>query len=211
MYIDNEKKYIFFHTPKTGGNSIISMLLGDRKNRMETILCLLKRRGVSVSYVGNMPHVGGRKAVHLTYSDLIRYIDGGEWLSYYKFCFTRHPRTHFYSLYRQLVSVIKNPPSFKEWAKSYRGDPQCSRFTHHKGCQVMDFIGKQETFSSSAQELCDILKIEYRDVWKNRRTEGIDIDAEYDAETELIMQRLYKSDFKLFDYKMRDADERRAE
>lgn len=129
MYIDNDKKILFVHIPRTGGSSIKSSLdLHDK---------LFKKSPSFLDY-------------HTPFRNIDNIYD-----SYFKFTFVRNPWDRFVSLYffnkstryqkmfpNRLTTLIAKKYEFKEWLDifPYRKFQQVDY-----GVLELDFIGRYET------------------------------------------------------------------
>jgi hypothetical protein len=185
----DKHKTIFFHIPKTGGNSIYESLFSKE---------VWGHRDVSY-----YRFVFGRKKFN----------------RYFKFCLVRNPYQRVYSAYcflkkggmnendqlfnskhlsqyNSFEDFVINGLAKKEIINWVHFKPQCSFIQDKKGKIVVDFIGKLENMEADFNQLKKILKKENATLShlnKNKKDE-----IELSNSSKHIIETIYKEDFLLF-------------
>lgn len=214
MGISTEKRFIYFVIPKTGSVTVRAAIDPVRD---------IKRPASHFS-----EHITIDRFLASPYSDLFD--------DYFKFTFVRNPYDRLYSGYMQDRFAAYN---LDHWAGAKRpifdriGDDfaTCVRdfvtradiendpfwicfcpmikFTHRHGNPVMDWVGRNETFSADLPDLGRRLGLEIETIQEmNVRSTSMEMGrhlAKYDRATIEIVNSMYKDDFAAFDYHMIDA------
>ena len=95
MYIDEEKKFIFFHNMNAGGTSITYLLNQYTMNKYG------KR------FYDIMWERFNKNTLHWSCYELISIMPNQNWDQFFKFCFIRNPYTKIYSYFLQ-INYMKN-------------------------------------------------------------------------------------------------------
>lgn len=182
-------KTIFFHIPKTGGNSIYKSLFNKE---------VWGHRDVFY-----YRFVFGKKKFN----------------EYFKFCLVRNPYDRVYSAYcflkkggmnknDQLFNsnylshydsfedFVKNGLSKKEIINWVHFKPQCSFIKDKKGKIVVDFVGKLENIESDFNRLKHILNKENAELSHLNKSKKDKIELSNSSKH--IIETIYKEDFQLF-------------
>tara|TARA_R110000787_G_scaffold64419_2_gene145479 strand:- start:1221 stop:1850 length:630 start_codon:yes stop_codon:yes gene_type:complete len=148
MYVSLDRKFIFFHVPKTGGTSIKAAL---RPHCLDT----------------GSPE--GLFQVHLDVNTMSTRIHKTVWDEYYKFAFVRNPwdlavsyyhyvREHHAHVYHDTVMEYRDFPEYVEQAMWHRGLPETvviqHRFTMSEQRDGINFVGRYETLQKDFERVC---------------------------------------------------------
>ena len=226
MYIDVEKKFIFFHNGKCGG-STITALLND--------YCIKKYGQNSTHRMAeffndkNLHHIPledyGIAMQHMTYSRLVDIFPDHNWDQYMKFCFVRNPYTHLYSIWLQwyqnfhpdpehylFIILAKANGDFNKFAHIMEEENWIWTFQHneiytlHNNKTAMNFIGRFENFTHDLQEICRIVDIPYIPLHENKRGDNNYLQY-YTADSIRLVNKYAARSFELFNYEMLDPND----
>jgi len=208
MIISND--FIFFHNPKTGGNTVNSLFY---KNQHKLALSgkhpgvnAFKAAGCKVEIRHGHPFVDGVLFWHMSLAFVAKRIDlSGKFV----FTFVRNPYTHFYSLY---CETHKPGVDFDSWCKvKASANMSQKKYTHLNGKLHVDFVGKTETLNADLERICKVINVDYNRKEDRRRRNNIPC---YTQEQARAIEKSYGDDFEVFGYsrdysQWLDADERR--
>ena len=211
MPIDDKRKIIFIHIPKTGGTSLSSMLFDNIRPSKDKLL-------------GSMVEVGGkyRRSSHCTAQEILL-LKPKKFLEYPKVTCVRNPYHRTVSEYFHLKRFDKSHPvlgninkiSFKEFVVSMVDNYGTIRET----CQNY----KYEDYFIHFLPQVDFLKIDGRmidvKIFKFEKYHEIEeyfqkkthlnenkikkeYESLYDNESRKIISNLYKEDFETFGYRI---------
>lgn len=204
MPICFDKKIIFVHIPKTGGQSIESMF--DFKEGKQNFFCRIENELKTIEYT------------HYTLEMLKKEINVN---LFFSFSFIRNP-------YERLVSQYffrpKDGPFFKrlnlkkfsfedfivglqQYKMTYLYENfyfECHIMPQYKflidtNLKSVDFIGRYENYNKDIEFLMKNLKIDSKLIHKNK-TNHNDYRFYYNNETKKIVEYLYKKDLEKFSY-----------
>ena len=207
MLLDNERKFLFTHIPKTAGTSIRSML------------CDLTDLPKPYSELDNRKHQG--------VSELRESIDNID--EYYKFAFVRNPYERmlsFWSYYRQGENGGKfnHVPKSKvrEAAKELGFDKwitflKTKRFTNMGShppkrlpmwrkpqvdflCEDISFVGRYENLDEDWRTLCDNLNLNYKPLNHFNKSSHTDYKDYYSVESYNTISWWFKRDLDELEY-----------
>ena len=155
--INTSRRFVFVHVPKSAGTSICHAL-----SPLTTAFDL---------EIGGTPYGEAfqelvferfRLHKHMRASELRDLLGPARWSDSFTFAFVRNPFSRAYSTYKYLkqhraeLPFIDQFDTFDEYVSSAEWDghgpfrlllPQ-SHWTHHRGEQLVDFIGRVETFTA---------------------------------------------------------------
>ena len=218
MIYSDKHKCIFIHLPKTGGESILSVIGADKKHftveevfKPEMLLDVPDRFG---SY-------DGPSWFNRTYSTAIR----DRWDEYYKFAFVRNPYSRCVSEYFYNVHRVKNDkyektindmggvdtriPTVEPWFKKYvilnKDNTDVWKAPYYNWlCKDntidINFIGKLETLQADFDMICDKIGIPKQILPHKNKSKHKHYTEYYDDETRQIVADKYKKDIEYFGY-----------
>jgi len=212
MPINDERKLIFIHIPKTGGTSLSSMLFGNIQHSKDKLL-------------GSMIEVGGkyRRSSHCTAEEILL-LHSQKFLEYSIITCVRNPYHRVVSEYFHLKRFAKKHPvlgyvnkmSFKEFVIGLADNydiirETCQNYKHED--YFIHFLPQVEFLKIDGQMIdVKIFKFEkYHEIEeyfekkthlnKNKLKEKTEYERLYDNESKKIISTLYKEDFETFGYK----------
>jgi len=187
MIIDDIKKFIFIHTPKTGGTSITEFFSGvGRKDPLP------------------LEH-------HITYEQCLK--EKPEIKDYFSFAFVRNPWNRVVSSYHDttiLERTTEKTLSFKEFVKQtlphHLSKKPEHNTIHYFPCYYflgddINFIGRTETIIEDFTKIQKILSLEGNlPHARNSSRKEKEYRNFYDVETKQIVEELYIKDIEEFGY-----------
>ena len=216
MLLDNKRKFLFIHIPKTAGTSI--------RNNLATLTDLEK------------PYSELNKELKHKSGILLKK-DIDNWNELYKFAFIRNPydrMVSYWAFYRMprvfpFFHQARQKAvdlSFTEWIKWLRkreftriGDhpprmipmwrrPQVD-FLFDGSEKLVDYIGRFETLTEDYRYICKHLELDQSEIWdKNKRLQKFNYSKRledyrdyYDDESRSIVKWWFMRDIKEFDYR----------
>lgn len=198
MIINNDAKWIFIATPKTGSKSISNYL------------------GQTVHPKPSEYHMGCRRILQ----------EYPETFAYFQFAFVRNPWARLVSLYYDFTIKRVNQYSqevslparllsefgdFKglclglkksHWARNLFFIPQTKLVTYRDGCPI-DYIGRFENFIDDFRKICTKLQIPWNPENIEHANKGVydkSYRDYYDAETIEAVAKFYADDIRFFNY-----------
>jgi len=231
--ICHNTKCIFIHIPKNAGQSIEHVFLKLQDLTWETRAPLLLRSN-------DNPKIGPPRLAHLKANEYVinKYLSEELFNDYFKFAFVRNPWSRMVSMYKYLGFDYKS--DFKKFVKrdfknkifhekNWFVGQQSKYVMNNDGEQMVDFIGKFESFQEDFYKVCEkinlpnievphinaakdrernsVLKVNNINLARNtlRKIKGISnfptYQEYYDQESIDIIADLYKEDIELFNYK----------
>lgn len=176
MIVSDKKKFIMFCPPKTGSTTLTHRLLAYDS-----------RDNFYYQPRWNEEKFKLEELKHLTYGEFLAYEDSKLLDRYFSFCFVRNPYDRLYSGFLMRCHHIKNVrhprlPENKEYLNKLCrylekqlfgfnaslellcqledvGFLRLTDYTHHEGCQVLDFVGYNERYEEDYQTVCDNLDV----------------------------------------------------
>lgn len=187
ILLDEARKIVFYHIPKTGGTSIEHAFLGP------IVESMCGRHGVR------------KKSVNNNY-------DG-----YFKFTFVRNPwdrlhsmwhHTHRIKRYERWVGederkAFLNCETFHTFVIDYLSKHVGGHFMpmhHYFEYNAFDFVGRFETLQEDFNELCSIHDLDLELPRSNSYDDKPHYTEEYTDETIEMVRNLYRKDIDLLDY-----------
>lgn len=214
MYIDEDKKFIFFHVPKTGGKTIKSILnsycIKTYNQNMYTLMTIFFNKN-------SLPDT---TFYHMSFSKLTEILPEYNWDTYTKFCFIRNPYTRLYSHWLEACqnngassiskAALNTNGNFNKFVQQLMEEEIRHAFhvnyfyTHHKKQPIMDFIGRFETYENDLKEIFRIIDIPYMPIHANKRGDN-DYLKFYTANSIRIVNQYAAKSFEVFGYEMLDS------
>lgn len=209
MVISYSKRFLFVHTPKTGGTSIADALGGFAHDpRQYRVNRLLARMGIHVNYWA--PARMRRFRIHASAAQLERHLPQETFHSFFKFAFVRNPWDRMVSYYHYLLSRTwhhRHPKvaalaSFKDYLRYEvaRGKTaQYAMLTDRSGRLLVDFVGRFEHLHDDFAEICRRLGLSCRLSHTNRSSHR-DYREYYDDESIELVREAFRPDVEQFGY-----------
>jgi hypothetical protein len=211
MLVSSNKKFIFYHIPKTAGKSFEDAL-GIYSDGKPGLLNAISRR--LPGYLDISPAFFYK---YRTFDSHINFIESECLLpekvinSYYKFSIVRNPYDRFVSFYHYLLKQKNHPwfnialqaGSFSGMVKKLKdiNEPtQRSYIVNGSGKIKMDFIGRFENINEDFQKICLNIGIEAR-LDRINSNHHPDYRNLYNEEDREIVYCYFKEDFEEFHYK----------
>lgn len=211
MYLDFSKKLAFFHTPRTGGLSLLQLLNTDCNMVLQ---------------------MGEHECMSELYS---KYLYESEVLvTYYKFAFVRNPWDRLYSAFCHLnrgginftdtriynLYIQHYKSDFKEFVMShhnwfghkcsfipysYKSSPHFlpqTELLYNGPGMLLDFVGRFEAYEDSISTIYNHIGLRPGKLKRinTSRPEGSDYRLAYTDECAAVVSELYKDDIKNFGY-----------
>lgn len=217
MVISKNKKFIFVHIYKTGGNSVSRLLLPYARKREKFSQKWITR--YIINRINKLLELGdqGNKWIngihkHATALEIKDYIGDNKFAEYYKFTIVRNPYDFLVSLYH----YIKQSPNHKKFqtANSFTFKKfiineiknnchlQSDFIADNHGKIIVDYVAKLEHIDCSLSHIFKTLNIPYKKVpYSNKSERSSNEMIYYDAELLKIVNDYFKKDFELLGYK----------
>ncbi len=209
MLISYSKRFLFVHTPKTGGASIARALHEFAHDPQQYLMNrLLGMVGIHVNHYG--PAQMRQFRVHSSAFELQRHLPADTFQSFFKFAFVRNPWDRMVSYYHYVSSRPKHHRhrrvsglgGFKEYLRYEiaRGKAaQSAMLTDRSGTLLVDFVGRFEHLHDDFAEICRHLQLPCRLEHHNRSSHA-DYREYYDDESIEIVRQAFREDIELFGY-----------
>ena len=217
MVISNNKKFIFIHIYKTGGNSVSSLLLPYARKREKFSQKWISRYIINrinkllrLNDQGNKWINGIRK--HATALEIKDCIGDKKFAEYFKFTIVRNPYDFLVSLYHYIKQSPNhrnyqtvNSLTFKEFIINETKNNchlQSDFITNNDGKLIVDYVGKLEHIDYSLSHVSRKLNIPKKNIPDSNKSErNSDEMNYYDVELLEIVNKYFKKDFELLGYK----------
>lgn len=219
MIINHDKKFVFIHIPKCGGNSVLRPLFNTLtpNKSIVTHQDLVDDLG---SYKWNFDHN------HASYP--MDDLNSFQQMGYFVFSFTRNSYDRAVSLYywrRVLMQRSNDQYSNREYYLSfvdfldllikYGCDVPYVGFLSlpqtfwlmEKDQIIVDYVGKIEEYVKSMQYICkilDISPISWRQINKNTMRKNEHYSMLYNDKSYILASEYYKKDIKVFGHEFKD-------
>lgn len=180
MIVNDKKKFIYIHSPKTGGTTI--RMLFDPNDEWA---------------------IKQKKHAKIKNSN----IDKRKLKEYTKFSFVRNPWERQVSLYefsnnlkrQNSKPIIKDLKTFLRLSKEM---PAQIKWLTIRGVCIMDFVGRIENFEEDVMRIAKLLDIQIDEIPKcNATYRNRPYQEYYDSETLKMVERIVKPDVDAFGYK----------
>lgn len=197
--IDHNKKFIFFHIPKTAGRSLLNYFFGRDfrdTHRISLSLSKLKKEKYSDYFAFTFVRNPWDRLVSMYH----HYLKGGNNKLIDKDIGRCLRKMTFEGLVRNLWIADKLIPHF--------GEIECllmpqTDYLYVNKLFVPDFVGRFENLQNDIYKVCDILSLEKRSiVHKNKSTHDHYVEY-YNDTTREIVSDFYKRDIEVFNYKFK--------
>lgn len=210
MPLSKKHEIIFIHVPKTGGESIESLLgvfgINNTGSQQKSMEILYGRDGDANTALQ-----------HLTSLEIKEIVGDEVYRAYFKFSFVRNPYDRLVSeyYYAKRIREIPREMSFDEFIhkvvlpnknthRHYRD--QVDYVTNEKGEVIVDFLGKFEDFTRDLKKILDRLHIKKRFlpyVGSTQRPKAKHYSYYFNDELREVVQALYFKDFEKFGYEFK--------
>jgi len=202
--ISTDKKFLFIHIPKTGGNAI---RLALKDHAIDEIVFNEKQQAYNennrqVHRFGiQNPYMDLKKHSHI--SEIHSKWDEqhlGAWEDYYKFAVVRNPWDRLVSLYfsPHKGNVDFDKKMFRDVIKNTKKGMQ-SVYLNENGKPVTDFLIRFESLARDFSIVCDSLGIEAELPHVNM-SRHLPYQEYYDNKTKKLVYKLYRDDIDQFGY-----------
>jgi hypothetical protein len=202
--ISIDKKFVFIHIPKTGGNAIRlalqpyaidEIVFNEKQQAYNESTQQLNRFGI------RNPYMDLKK--HSQISEVHSQWDAGQlgaWDDYFKFAVVRNPWDRLVSLYfsPHKGNVDFDKKKFTELVKNTRKGMQFP-FVTEGGSLATDYLVRFESLAADFAQVCDRLhiQVELPHVNKSRH---LPYREYYDKKLMNLVYKLYREDIDLFGY-----------
>ena len=205
MIISHRLKYMFVHTPKTGGTSIRNVINNNDIFQAD-IIGQCNKNKTTISDLNN-PKVDTNIWSHSSLKEGVNYLKNNNYKpnEYFKFLFIRNPWDRIVSAYEHQKQILfKNKgESFEEFlCKIINNNFWMDMFYDEKNYQL-DFMGKFENIFNDSQTIFQkILKEEYQsiDIPHLNATKRYSYENYYNEETKKIIEEKFSKTIKLGNY-----------
>lgn len=204
MLINDDRKFIFFHIPKTGGTTIQKHLVTVCRSKKEKF-----REFWGLSKNGDLSHIH--------YDRAIKYIDIGKLDKYIKVCIVRNPYDRLYSgfIEKRGYRYSKNKEGFNKFIKEKLNNKiiyqkefihiaPCSYFTHSNKVLKMNKVIKYENYKKEIDAF--LMEHGYNNKYSNRNVRNKQFNAQYkyldkyNEESIAKVNDIFNLDFEYFGY-----------
>lgn len=202
--ISLEKRFLFVHIPKTGGNSI---RLALKDFAIDEIVFNPKQRAYNQSkqeihrFGIKNPYISLNK--HSKITDIHARWNSehlGNWEDYFKFSCVRNPWDRLVSFYfsPHLGNTTFNKKQFIEIIQDVERGSQLSYLSEGEQLAV-DFLIRFESLTEDFAQVCDRLDI-HAELPKVNQSDHRPYREYYDDETQALVAKLYQADIQQFGY-----------
>lgn len=198
---------IFVHIPKTGGTSIESIIWPDREKRTTADLYM----GL-VDRFSNKYQTGGLQ--HLLARQIRQEVGDAVFNEYFKFAIVRNPWDRAVSQYvymskradlRRYIGM-RQGATFKEYLGLIRQkmhvqwEPQINFLRDTDGTNLVDYVGRFETFNDSVNEILSKIGITSAEIPHEKKGSRGSYHDYYDDESIETVAKFYADDISEFGY-----------
>lgn len=183
--ICHNKKILFIHCEKCGGETIEHVIFGK----------------ADVGFNKKRPWEGSPQK-HWNYKQYLTSIGAEKCSKYFKFSFVRNPWSRVISRisYRNKVLNRNLKISKDIIIKEHFMNTPYINMLFHNNTNCMDFIGKFEKFQSDFNQLCQKIGIPRQELPHKNKTKHKHYTEYYDDETREIVAEKYAKDIEYFGY-----------
>jgi hypothetical protein len=206
--LSHTHRFIFVHVYRTGGQSVSQALrpYSFVPRGPLTRVPFVRRYGK-----GRFAALREANYGHLTALELRAALPAEVFDSYYKFAFVRNPWDWHVSIYHYVRQLSDHPDHelftsfdgfdrYLDWRIRERGPELQSSFVlDDSGAQLVDFIGRHETFGRDFATVCQRIGVECSLPHKNRSSHR-DFRDYYTPQTRALVAEVYRKDIELFGY-----------
>ena len=207
--LSHPHKCIFVHIPKTGGTSVEQIIWPSVQDRTESEFWM----GFIDEY-RNKYQTGGLQ--HLLADQIRQEIGRARFDEYFKFTVVRNPWSKAVSQYvymhdrADLMSFVgmNDGDEFKTYLSLIRKKqhvqwlPQFRFFMDENGSEIVDFVGRFESFDDTVYEVLEKLSIQERVIPHVNKGIKEELGSYYDNEALEIVGEMYKLDIDLLGYEV---------
>lgn len=215
--ISHQKKFIFIHVGKTGGNSC--NLLLQKYSDQQVVITKKEKKGRNAVMILDE---NGKNIKHLTALEYREKLGQEKFNSFYKFAFVRNPwdrMVSYFSFFYEhefwyhLILPQENRRStpnhyiLRRFNKMllnlrYRKKFKMLPFlTDESGKIIVDYIGKFEEYKKCLKEVFDKLEIPFAETFHENKTQHSHYSFYYDETTKQFVADWFKDEISLFGYK----------
>ena len=212
MLYDPNRKFIFIHIWKTGGESVVSALRPHCpiyfKNRYVNKAIRLAPKVSEIAFGWRARLVNGQ---HFTAQEIQDEMPPDAFDEAFKFTFVRNPWDWQVSNYAYALQtpahgqhdIIRDLGNFDDYIR-YQYDQQApsqsSFVLSEQGEPLVDFVGRFETLQKDFQTICDRIGISAALPFLNASKRRNDWRSYYTNETRSLVEELFEADIRRFDY-----------
>ena len=229
MLIIPEIKLIFIHIPKSGGSSLNSCILttqynlyttGRIKSKQNNSLVLYNCKNSSEYFKIEDFNYSKTDLAHV-YNDLfysLKKQPGPNLDEYNRFIFVRNPYKRLLSAYQYKFNHLKKEDFFHLLNSLSNSDFTDKKFIHlmpqFNFYKVNDIVFKLETFYSEENKIINLFNSEIKFFFQylkehasvtNKAKKKISLEEFYDNESLQLVNKIYKKDFLLFEYDIKEV------
>jgi len=192
MIVSHDKKFVYFHAPKTGGTSVGAVLKKYSSFKSQTLHCILH------------PHADAAFCF-----DLLGEL---KFLEYFKFGCVRNPWDLQVSRYFYIKSIKTHERhdwtrnGFKMFIDIFSKNMNNMNFNQfrYNDRLILDYVVKFENIQQDLNTACDKIGIPKQRVPHINKTNHKHYTEYYDDETRQIVAEKYAKDIEYFGYKFED-------
>ena len=221
MIVSYERRFAFFHIPKTGGTSIRRVLLPYCHDPLQyAVNRILARFGVEVNH-----RLGGYRRLRFrTHERALvakQLLPDTEFDSLFKFAFVRNPWDQLVSMYKYIQRTtshkrhaVVRQMEFREFVK-LAAEKQLAQqkrlIADDSGKLLVDYVGRFETLASDFEKIRQRLGLQRKLPHLNKTERGSYVDY-YDASSIEFVRNAFRDDIETFQYEfeMTPTSEKRA-
>jgi len=216
MLISYSHQFIFFHIPKTAGNSIHAMLDPYAHFTTKRIVNRVLSRFRLNRHFAKIPHKKFKTYNrHVTAQELQNLIPKNAFSNFYKFAFVRNPWDWQVSLYHyilktpnlemyEIVNSLRDFDEYLNWRVKKAKKLQRDFIADDAGNLMVDFVGKFENLQDDMRKVCSHLNLNFTLLPHLNRSSHKDYRFYYTPQTVDLISKAFREDIELFGYNFND-------